>query len=89
MQDENRWFMCFRTEVSSLKTMPQLGHFAEDIEMAGRRRGKFPQFLSPNPQHTQRSTMDTPSAENFESLVPLIEKVNLLLPVRFVVFVFI
>ena len=84
MQDENRWFMCFRTEVSFAKAMSQLGHFAGDIEMVGAKRKNFPQSLSLN---TQRSTMDTPSTEGIESLVPLIEKVHLLLPVRFILFI--
>ena len=86
MQDENWWFMCFRAEILFVKAMLQLGHFVGDIEMVGARRKNFP-VLFPKPQHTQCSTMDTPSTEGIESLVPLIEKVHLLLLVHFILFI--
>ena len=75
-QDEKRWFMCFRTEVSFANSMPQLGHFTEDIDQEGDRQtrdregqsahgGKFPTVI---PFSQLILTMDSTNPDSFESL---------------------
>ena len=70
--------------------MPQLGYFTEDINQEGDRqtrdregqsvhRGKFPTVI---PFSQLISTMDSTNPDRFESLLPLIEKMNTLLPVH-------